>query len=308
MIRVNNMAFALAAAMAVAGLAQTQVQAQDQTQDQTQRGGLIADGAELVEVRSGFGFLEGPVSDRSGDLHFTDINNNRIWRLTAGGEFEIAVEPANYPNGLTLDLDGSLLICEQGAQRVTRMDAAGAVSVVADSYNGAPFNSPNDLWVHPDGSIYFTDPRYRIPAGPLTQPGEYVYRIAPDRQSVEAVVTDIPKPNGIVGTEDGRTLYLASTENAKIYRFDIAADGSLENRAEFADQGSDGMTLDERGNVYLTWIGGVSIRNPEGGEIEFIETPQMPANVAFGGGDGRTLYLTARTSLYSLRMNVVASR
>ena len=308
MIRVNNMAFALAVAMAVAGLAQTQVQAQDQTQDQTQRGGLIADGAELVEVRSGFGFLEGPVSDRSGDLHFTDINNNRIWRLTAGGEFEIAVEPANYPNGLTLDLDGSLLICEQGAQRVTRMDAAGAVSVVADSYNGAPFNSPNDLWVHPDGSIYFTDPRYRIPAGPLTQPGEYVYRIAPDRQSVEAVVTDIPKPNGIVGTEDGRTLYLASTENAKIYRFDIAADGSLENRAEFADQGSDGMTLDERGNVYLTWIGGVSIRNPEGAEIEFIETPQMPANVTFGGGDGRTLYLTARTSLYSLRMNVVASR
>ncbi|MCY4181287.1 MAG: SMP-30/gluconolactonase/LRE family protein [Gammaproteobacteria bacterium] len=308
MIRVNNMAFALAAAMAVAGLAQTQAQAQDQTQDQTQRGGLIADGAELVEVRGGFGFLEGPVSDRSGDLHFTDINNNRIWRLTAGGEFEIAVEPANYPNGLTLDLDGSLLICEQGAQRVTRMDAAGAVSVVADSYNGAPFNSPNDLWVHPDGSIYFTDPRYRIPAGPLTQPGEYVYRIAPDRQSVEAVVTDIPKPNGIVGTEDGRTLYLASTENAKIYRFDIAADGSLENRAEFADQGSDGMTLDERGNVYLTWIGGVSIRNPEGGEIEFIETPQMPANVAFGGGDGRTLYVTARTSLYSLRMNVVASR
>jgi len=308
MIRVNNMAFALAAAMAVAGLAQTQAQAQHQTQDQTQRGGLIADGAELVEVRGGFGFLEGPVSDRSGDLHFTDINNNRIWRLTAGGEFEIAVEPANYPNGLTLDLDGSLLICEQGAQRVTRMDAAGAVSVVADSYNGAPFNSPNDLWVHPDGSIYFTDPRYRIPEGPLTQPGEYVYRISPDRQAVEALVTDIPKPNGIVGTEDGRTLYLASTENAKIYRFDIAADGSLENRAEFADQGSDGMTLDERGNVYLTWIGGVSIRNPEGGEIEFIETPQMPANVSFGGGDGRTLYVTARTSLYSLRMNVVASR
>jgi len=312
MIRVNNKAVALTVAMAVAGLAQTQAQDQTQTQAQTQdpiqHSGLVADGAGVVEVRGGFGFLEGPVSDRSGDLHFTDINNNRIWRLTAGGEFEIAVEPANYPNGLTLDLDGSLLICEQGAQRITRMDAEGGMSVVADSYNGAPFNSPNDLWVHPDGSIYFTDPRYRIPEGPLTQPGEYVYRIAPDRQSVAAVVTDIPKPNGIVGTEDGRTLYLASTENAKIYRFDIAADGSLGNRIEFADQGSDGMTLDERGNVYLTWIGGVSIRNPEGGEIEFIETPQMPANVAFGGGDGRTLYITARTSLYSLRMNVVASR
>lgn len=273
-----------------------------------QDSGLIAGGAEVVEVRGGFGFLEGPVTDRSGDLYFTDINNNQIWRYTAGGEFEVAIEPSNNANGLTLDLDGSLLICEQNAQRITRREADGSLSVVADSYDGAPFNSPNDLWVHPDGSIYFTDPRYRFPEGPPSQPGEYVYRISPDRQSVEALVTDIPKPNGIVGTEDGGTLYLASTETLKIYRFDIAADGTLENRIEFADQGSDGMTLDEFGNVYLTWRGGVSIRNPDGEEIEFIETPQNPANVGFGGADGRTLYMTARTSLYSLRMNVTASR
>ncbi len=273
-----------------------------------QDSGLIAGGADIVEVRGGFGFLEGPVTDRSGDLYFTDINNNRIWRYTAGGEFEVAIEPSNNANGLTLDLDGSLLICEQNAQRITRREADGSLSVVADSYEGAPFNSPNDLWVHPDGSIYFTDPRYRFPEGPPSQPGEYVYRISPDRQSVEALVTDIPKPNGIVGTEDGGTLYLASTETRKIYRFDIATDGGLENRTEFADQGSDGMTLDEYGNVYLTWGGGVSIRNPDGDEIEFIETPQNPANVGFGGADGRTLYMTARTSLYSLRMNVTASR
>ena len=122
------------------------------------------------------------------------------------------------------------------------------------------------------------------------------------------MILDIPKPNGIVGTEDGRTLYLASTETQKIYRYDINEDGSLSNRTEFADQGSDGMTLDERGNVYLTWGGGVSIRNPYGEEIDFIETPQVPANVGFGGVDGRTLYMTARTSLYSIRMNVRASR
>ena len=273
-----------------------------------QDSGLIGDGAELVEVRGGFGFLEGPVTDRLGDLYFTDINNNQIWRYSAGGEFEVAIEPSHNANGLTLDLDGSLLICEQNAQRITRREADGSLSVVADSYDGAPFNSPNDLWVHPDGSIYFTDPRYRFPEGPPSQPGEYVYRISPDRQSVAALVTDIPKPNGIVGTEDGGTLYLASTETLKIYRFDIAADGTLENRTEFADQGSDGMTLDEFGNVYLTWRGGVSIRNPDGEEIEFIETPQNPANVGFGGADGRTLYITARTSLYSLRMNVTASR
>ena len=273
-----------------------------------QGGGLIADGAEVVEVRGGFGFLEGPVTDAAGDLYFTDINNNQIWRYSAGGEFEVAIEPSHFANGLTLDLDGSLLICEQNAQRITRREADGSLSVVANSYNGAPFNSPNDLWVHPDGSIYFTDPRYRFPEGPPSQPGEYVYRISPDRQTVEALVTDIPKPNGIVGTEDGSTLYLASTETNTIYRFDIAADGSLENRRDFAEQGSDGMTLDERGNVYLTWIGGVSIRNPDGEEIEFIETPQMPANVGFGGSGGRTLYMTARTSLYAIEMNVEASR
>ena len=273
-----------------------------------QGGGLIAGGAEVVEVRGGFGFLEGPVTDAAGDLYFTDINNNQIWRYSAGGEFEIAIEPSHFANGLTLDLDGSLLICEQNAQRITRREADGSLSVVADSYNGAPFNSPNDLWVHPDGSIYFTDPRYRFPEGPPSQPGEYVYRISPDRQTVDALVTDIPKPNGIVGTEDGGTLYLASTETNTIYRFDIAADGSLENRRDFAEQGSDGMTLDERGNVYLTWIGGVSIRNPDGEEIEFIETPQMPANVGFGGSEGRTLYMTARTSLYAIEMNVEASR
>ena len=273
-----------------------------------QDSGLIADGAELVEARGGFGFLEGPVTDRAGDLYFTDIDNNQIWRHTAGGEFEIAIEPSNNANGLALDLDGSLLICEQGAQRITRREADGGLSVVADSHDGAPLNSPNDLWVHPNGSIYFTDPRYRWPEGPPSQPGEYVYRIPPDRQSVEALVTDIPKPNGIVGTEDGRVLYLASTETMKIYRFDIAVDGGLENRIEFADQGSDGMTLDELGNIYLTWFGGVSVRNPDGAEIEFIETPQMPANVGFGGADGRTLYMTARTSLYSLRMNVAAGR
>lgn len=273
-----------------------------------QEGSLVAEGAEVIEVRGGFQFLEGPVTDRSGDLYFTDINSNRIWRYSADGEFEVAIEPSNYANGLTLDLDGSLLICEQAGQRISRMDADGNLSVIADSYNGARFNSPNDLWVHPDGSIYFTDPRYRFPEGPPSQPGEYVYRISPDRQTVTAVVTDIPKPNGIVGTEDGRTLYLASTQTGTIYRFDIAADGSLENQSEFADQGSDGMTLDERGNVYLTWRGGVSIRNPQGEEIEFIETPQNPANVGFGGSDGRTLYMTARTGLYSLRMNVTASR
>lgn len=273
-----------------------------------QDSGLVASGAEVIEVRADFLFLEGPVSADDGSLFFTDIDNNRIYKHVPDGEFTVAREPSNNANGLTLDLNGDLLICEQNAQRITSMDADGNISVVVDSYNGKPFNSTNDLWVHPNGSIYFTDPWYRFPQSGPSQPGEYVYRISADRNSVEPVILDIPKPNGIVGTEDGRTLYVASTETRKIYRLDINADGSLANRTEFADQGSDGMTMDQQGNVYLTWTGGVSIRNPQGEQIEFIATPQMPANVGFGGVDGKTLYMTARTGLYSIRMNVTASR
>jgi gluconolactonase len=270
--------------------------------------GLIAPGAEVIEVQGGFGFLEGPVSDAVGNLYFTDIDNNRLHKLAPTGNLSSFHEPSNRANGLTLDLDGGLLICEQEAGRLVKMDGSRNITVVADGYQGKPFNSPNDAWVHPSGSIYMTDPRYQYPVGSLAQDGEYVYRISADHQQVSAIITDIPKPNGVVGTEDGQTLYIASTELRKVFRYDIASNGEVSNRTEFADQGSDGMTLDENGNVYLTWVGGVSIRNPAGEEIEFIETEQMPANVGFGGRDGRTLFMTSRTSLYSLQMNVEASR
>tara|TARA_B110000444_G_C18772545_1_gene563297 strand:- start:238 stop:1077 length:840 start_codon:yes stop_codon:yes gene_type:complete len=270
--------------------------------------GLIAPGAEVVEVQGGFGFLEGPVSDASGNLYFSDINNNRLHKLSITGEISSFHEPSNYANGLTLDLDGGLLICEQDAQRLVKMDSSGNITVIADSYQGKPFNSTNDVWVHPNGSIYMTDPHYQYPLSGPSQEGEYVYRISSDHQQVDAIITDVPKPNGVVGTEDGKTLYIASTEVRKIFRYDINSDGTVSNRTDFAEQSSDGMTLDEHGNVYLTWRDGVSIRNPAGVEIEFIKTEQMPANVGFAGRDGKTLFMTSRSSLYSLQMNVRASR
>ena len=218
-----------------------------------QSSGLVQAGAEVIKVRGDFGFIEGPVADASGNLFFTDIDNNRVHRLSVSGELTVVYEPSNNANGLTMDLNGNLLICEQSAQRVTSRDAQGNITVIADTYNGRKFN-------------------------------------------------------GVIGTEDGRTLYVADTQLRKVFQFDIAEDGSLSNRREFADQGSDGMTMDERGNVYLTWGPGVGIFNPDGERIEFIDTPENPANVGFAGADGRTLYLTARTGLYSVRMNVRASR
>ncbi|HJO12490.1 MAG: SMP-30/gluconolactonase/LRE family protein [Gammaproteobacteria bacterium] len=270
--------------------------------------GLLANGAEVIEVAGDFLFLEGPVADKSGNLFFTDIDNNRVHRLAANGDISIAYAPSNNANGLTLDLNGNLLICEQSGQRITSMDANGNITVVADSYNGRPFNSPNDVWAHPDGSIYFTDPRYRFPEGEPPQDGEHVYRISPDHNTVTRMAANLSKPNGIVGTEDGRTLYVADTQLRKVFKYSIGADGSLSNREEFADQGSDGMTMDQNSNVYMTWGGGVTIYNQAGEAIEFIQAPQNPANVGFGGADGRTLYMTARTGLYSVRMNVTASR
>jgi gluconolactonase len=275
---------------------------------QAQNSRLVAAGAAVEQIGSGFAFLEGPVSDTRGNLYFTDINNNRIHQLDANGVLTILRQPSNYANGLNLDLDGALLICEQSGQRLSKLNSDGTVTVIADSFNGLPFNSPNDVWVHRNGSLYFTDPRYNYPEGEPSQPGEYVYLVSKDRSNVSAVITDVPKPNGVIGTEDGAYLYVSSTALLKVFRYDINRDFSVGNRIEFADQGSDGMTLDEHGNLYLTWAGKVSIYSPDGQLIEEIELPESPANVGFGGIDGKTLYMTARTGLYSIRMNVTSSR
>lgn len=246
------------------------------------------------------------MADGKGSLFFTDMDVNRIYKMDSEGKVSVIVEPSNNANGLAMDLDGSLLICEQSGQRISRMDASGKITVVVDSYKGKSLNSPNDIWVHPNDSKYFTDPRYRYPKGPIPQPGRYIFRIAPDHKTLVPVILDLEKPNGIIGTKDGRTLYVSNTHPLPmmIYKYDIKSDGSVSNATEFAAHGSDGMTLNEKGNLYLTGEEGVVILNPSGEEIKMIKTPQQPANVAFGGKDGKTLYITARTGLYSLQMTV----
>jgi gluconolactonase len=193
--------------------------------------------------------------------------------------------------------------CEGGSRRVTRIAPDGkTVKVLADNYNGKKLNSPNDLWIDAKGGIYFTDPRYGADLV-IEQDGFHVYYIPPKGDELVRVLSDLKKPNGVKGTADGKLLYVADPGDQKTYVYEIRADGSLAERRQIAAQGSDGMTLDERGNLYLTGAG-VAVFSPEGKKIADIEVPERPANVCFGGKDNKTLFITARTGFYAVRMNV----
>lgn len=267
----------------------------------------IAPGAELREVRGGFAFTEGPVADAQGNLYFTDLGNSRIHHLSLNGELSLVRENTNRANGLAFDEEGRLLACEGGAKRLSAMATDGSITVLVDSYEGKPLNSPNDLWIDNKGGIYFTDPNYGE-ASNLTQDGEHVYYLPPNGGALRRVVSDMSKPNGIIGTPDNKKLYVADTALQKVFVFDINEDASLGPKTEFVDSGSDGVTLDERGNLYITWREGVGIYDQSGERVDFIKVSPMPTNVAFAGEDHKTLYVTARTSLYAIDMGVKGQR
>ena len=264
---------------------------------------LIADGADVRKLHGDFDFIEGPIADPEGNVLFSDIPANRIYKWTVDQKLELVRENTGGANGLNFDADGNLLACEGTAQRVTSMDKDGAITLVVDTYEGKRLNSPNDLWFDAKGGFYFTDPRYGFYTHPIEQDGEHVYYVSPDRESIIRVEDDMQKPNGVIGSLDFKTLYVADT-TGKIFAFDINDDATLSNKRLFTKMGSDGMTLDEKGNIYLTWVGGVHIFNPAGEKIEMIKVPEMPANCGFGGKDGKTLFMTSRTGLYAIDMNV----
>lgn len=273
---------------------------------QAQDSSLIAPGAEVQQLHHGLFFTEGPAADQAGNVYFTDIPANRIYRWTLEGELEIFRENSNATNGLFFDADWQLYGCEGGAGRISRMDADGNATVVIDTYNGAPFNSPNDLWIDAHGGIYFTDPRYGDESD-TPQPGYYVYYLAPGAASADLIITDLVKPNGVIGTADGSTLYVADHLGHQTFAYTIDAPGQISNKRLFAEQGADGMTLDEHGNLYLTPMTGgtdVTIYSPEGELLERIEFPEVPANLTFGGANRDVLFATARRGLYSVQMQV----
>ena len=269
----------------------------------------------LDRVATGFGFTEGPVW-RGDDLLFSDIPNNRAIRYQPGyGGAEITTfrHPTGNANGMTLDHQGRVLACEHSGRRVSRIDHAGKAETVVDNYEGKRLNSPNDVVVRSDGSIFFTDPPYGLPNQTEGKelPHNGVYRVDGEGQ-IHLLVDDFERPNGLAFSPDEQTLYVDDSARAHIRAFDVAADGSLAGGRILAELPAgpgekgvpDGMKVDQSGNIYCTGPAGVWIFDPNGRLLGRIVMPEVPANLAWGDADWRTLYITAQTSLYRLRMNV----
>ncbi len=257
-----------------------------------------------VEVaKNGFGRIEGPVW-LGGALYFSDIPNDRIHRLDPPDTFGVFREPSGNSNGLGFDAALRLLVCEQSNHRITRIASDGKSEILADTWQGHPFNSPNDLAVRSDGTIYFTDPGFDYPApdGPGYQG---VYRI--DASSTLSLETDeLDRPNGITLSLDQTKLYVDDTLAARLRRYPVAADGSLGNGEDFATTApiADGMCLDDGGNLYVTTSEGVQAFAPDATLLGAIPVPGFTTNCAFGDADRRSLYVTAGASLYRVRMAV----
>ena len=269
--------------------------------------GMIAPGASLKLVSSQFKFTEGPAANRKGDVYFTDQPNDKIWKYGTDGKLSVFLEKSGRSNGLYFDKKGNLISCADEKNELWSISPKGKITVLLASFNGQRFNGPNDLWVHPKGQIYFTDPYYQRPYWERKSPeiqGQKLYYLPKGKK--EAVIADsnLVQPNGIIGTADGKYLYVADIRDGKTYRYDINKDGSLANRKLFIEQGSDGMSIDQHGNIYLTGKG-VTVYDSEGAKVLQIDVPaKWTANVCFGGKQKDILFITASESVYTLKMQV----
>jgi gluconolactonase len=269
---------------------------------------LVAPGARVEKLAGGFIFTEGPTADANGNVYFVDQDNNRIMKYDTSGTLSTYMQPSGYANGMTFDEQGHLIACADEKNEMWSIDiATKKPTVLFNTYDGKLLNGPNDVWAHPQsGRIYFTDPYYARKwwnRGPKENPeAVYVYSRADKRMT--RLIDDMIQPNGIIGTPDGKRLYVSDIRGRKTFAYDIAADGSLTNKTLFAEMGSDGMTIDSEGNVYLTSGPAVQVFSRTGQQLESIPVPEQPANVCFGGKDKQTLFITARTGLYGVKLRV----
>lgn len=270
---------------------------------------VVAPGATLQKLGSGYSFTEGPAVDKQGNVFFTDQPNDRIVKWDAAtGALSDWLKPAGRANGTYFDKDGNLIACADEKNELWSISPDKKVTVLVKDFGGKLLNGPNDLWIRPDGALYFTDPLYkrnywkRDPA--MQQEGQHVYFVGADRKNVKPVATDLKQPNGLIGTPDGKVLYIADIGARKTYAYDVQPDGTLAGKRLFCEMGSDGMTLDAEGNVYLTGRG-VIVFDKSGKQIETIQVPEgWTANVTFGGKERDLLFITASKSVYGMKTRV----
>ena len=271
----------------------------------------IAPGAKLEKLAGDFLFTEGPTCDKKGNVFFTDQPNNRIMKWSVDGKLSTFLEPAGRANGMYMDAKGNLIACADEHNQLWSISPRKKITVLIKDFQGKYLNGPNDVWVAPNGAMYISDPFYKRKwwdHDTMALTNQPVFYLSPDRKKLFPVANDLKKPNGITGTPDGKTLYVADIEGDRTWRYDILPDGSLTNKTLAVAKGSDGMTIDENGDLVMCATGptnGVSIFDPSGKLIDHIDVPEKwSANVSFGGKDHKTLFITASTSLYSMQMRV----
>ena len=268
---------------------------------------LIAEGATLKQVSKQFKFTEGPAVDKKGNIYFTDQPNDKIWKYDTEGELSLFMDKTGRSNGLYIDKKGNIISCADQNNELWSISPKKKITVLLSDYQGKKHNGPNDLWIDVKGGIYFTDPYYQRDYWERKKPEmekQNVYYLPKGKKEAIVVDDNLKQPNGIVGTPDGKYLYVADIRDNKTYKYEISADGSLANRQLFVSQGSDGMTLDNQGNLYITGKG-VTVYDPSGQKIEQIPVPSgWVGNVCFGGKDRKTLFITASESIYTLDMQV----
>ncbi len=292
---------------------------------------IVGGSPRIEKLAGGFGFTEGPIWIAAGHLLFSDLPRNTIYRWDPAGSVSVFRTPSGYDgadapegafvgsNGLTLDRQGRLILCEHGNRRLTRLEPDGSLTVLADRYEGKRLNSPNDVVAASDGSIYFTDPPYGLarqdqdPAKELSFNG--IFRLRDGR--LTTLYDELTRPNGLAFSPDGKALYVSNSDTRRRIwmRFDVDGTGGLANGSVFHDVTSepasgnpDGLKVDREGNLYCTGPGGIWIFSPEGRRLGTIHFPEIPANCHWGDEDARTLYVTARTGLYRIRLNIAGIR
>jgi gluconolactonase len=257
---------------------------------------------DLKQVATNYAFTEGCSSDKDGNVYFTDQPNDKVWKYGVDGKVSLFLEKTGRANGTFFDKKGNLILCADDKGELWSVDKKGKPTIIAKSYDGKQLNGPNDLWIDPSGNIFFTDPYYQRDYWTRTSADithQSVYFVPKGSKTIVLAADSLNQPNGIVGSPDGKYLYIADAGAGKIFRYTIGDNGKLSGKRLLIDRGSDGMTLDSKGNIYLTG-NGITIYNSEGIQIGQLKVPEGTSNVCFGGKDKNILFITAKTSLYMI--------